>query len=1098
MRKGFGNRKPEHQAYIKFIKSVLEAINKNQDNSQIVYSLLHRNLDKLDENFAEELRCWARGKLYSSTSIEAQKIASDITIFVRWLWEYPSVTKSRKYEPVITGYDIALSIFDRKAFTIQWAHLQNELGIVHYEGKEVNPKNIDLAINCWQNALGVLAEGTDDWATLISNLANAYSEEPEGIEQAIEFYEQALRVHTKEAYPYEWARIQNNLGLTYIDRIEGNKAENIEQAINCYKKALQIYTHKAYPPEWATLRSQLGSAYSKRLKVDRGKNIEIAIKCYKLALRVLDKSSFEWAAVQNNLANAYVNRIEGDHVENFEQAIACFEQALKGHIEPFKQVQTLNNLATAYLYRVKSNRAANIEKAIICCKHALEIRTKENFAYEWAGTINNLGLAYSYRTEDKAKNIEQAINCYQEALEIRTKEAHTAEWADTINNLGLAYSERNEGDDIKQAIACYESILQLYLTKDFDYLWARTQNNFGLAYEKIEENKDENIEHAINCYQRALSFYTVKGYRYEYLRTSINLGNIAFKNERWNLAIESYRQAIKASEELRTSAVNYANKETITKSSMGVYFNIVQAFINTKQYTEAIEYVERSKTRNLVELLATHNLYPKGDIPQPVLSQLTNLRRAISQEQKRLEIEDRNRQFNRRLSFELNQTQAILTDSTQLNQLQKQLDDLITREIDPIDPSFSLTQKVEPISYEDIQSLPDEYTAIVEWYITKYKFFAFIITRRNPHPQVWQSSTQDGRNLGIWGREYLRTYQNNREQWKLALEIRLQELSEILHFDEILSLIPVECDRLVFIPHLALHLLPLHALPLSPESQVQRESKGKYLSDYFSRGIQYSPSCQLLKLAQNQQHSNFCNLFAIHPPSNDLLYTKLEVEIIRSLFNAEVLRENATKSAVKEYLNPSPVHCVHFACHGKFNWNSPLESDLLLAKKETLTLEEIFNLSLPQCRLVTLSACETGLTDLTSLSDEYIGLPNGFIFSGSPSVVSSLWAVPDISTAFLIIKFYENLTDKLRSYSNPNEGDVSIALQNAQKWLRDLTSDEAEILLKKREPYIETIYSGKPRSKESFKAGALRQIKEKGFHPFNEPYYWAAFVAIGL
>ena len=80
-----------------------------------------------------------------------------------------------------------------------------------------------------------------------------------------------------------------------------------------------------------------------------------------------------------------------------------------------------------------------------------------------------------------------------------------------------------------------------------------------------------------------------------------------------------------------------------------------------------------------------------------------------------------------------------------------------------------------------------------------------------------------------------------------------------------------------------------------------------------------------------------------------------------------------------------------------------------------------------------LSACETGLIDPTSISDEYIGLPAGFLFAGSSSVVSSLWTVSDLSTSFLMMKFYEIVLDKNQDIPVP------IALKMAQNWLRNLT-----------------------------------------------------------
>ena len=56
---------------------------------------------------------------------------------------------------------------------------------------------------------------------------------------------------------------------------------------------------------------------------------------------------------------------------------------------------------------------------------------------------------------------------------------------------------------------------------------------------------------------------------------------------------------------------------------------MVEVCLQLKNYTEAIEYVERSKARNLVELLATRDLYPKGEIPQAVRTEVQRLRQEI-------------------------------------------------------------------------------------------------------------------------------------------------------------------------------------------------------------------------------------------------------------------------------------------------------------------------------------------------------------------------------------------------------------------------------------------------------------------------------------
>lgn len=292
-----------------------------------------------------------------------------------------------------------------------------------------------------------------------------------------------------------------------------------------------------------------------------------------------------------------------------------------------------------------------------------------------------------------------------------------------------------------------------------------------------------------------------------------------------------------------------------------------------------------------------------------------------------------------------------------------------------------------------------------------------------------------------------------------------------------------------------MHILPIHALPLEKSGQERRQTAHNCLLDKFPRGVRYAPSCQLLQLSQNQQRSDFRHLFAIQNPTDDLLYTNLEVASIRSSFSsAQVLvKEAATKAALNVNQDLQIAHCGHFSCHGSFNLTSPLESALILANEERLTLAEIFGLTLNQCRLVTLSACETGMTGLNDISDEYIGLPSGFLYAGSPSVVSSLWTVSDLSTAFLMLKFYENFQS-----SQKQAGDVAIALNQAQKWLRNLSIEEGEEFLEKIKPQIEEIFKGKPRSAKAFLTGCNKRINNFGSYPFANPFDWAAFTATGF
>src|SRR5439155_123797 len=81
---------------------------------------------------------------------------------------------------------------------------------------------------------------------------------------------------------------------------------------------------------------------------------------------------------------------------------------------------------------------------------------------------------------------------------------------------------------------------------------------------------------------------------------------------------------------------------------------------------------------------------------------------------------------------------------------------------------------------------------------------------------------------------------------------------------------------------------------------------------------------------------------------------------------------------------------------------------LVLADGEVLTGLALVDLPLENLRLVTLSACETGLGEYTG-GEGVQGLQRAFHLAGCPNVVASLWQVNDAATAALMAKFYHEL-----------------------------------------------------------------------------------------
>jgi len=114
--------------------------------------------------------------------------------------------------------------------------------------------------------------------------------------------------------------------------------------------------------------------------------------------------------------------------------------------------------------------------------------------------------------------------------------------------------------------------------------------------------------------------------------------------------------------------------------------------------------------------------------------------------------------------------------------------------------------------------------------------------------------------------------------------------------------------------------------------------------------------------------------------------------------------ESATLQGVLQWMQNYAV--LHFSCHGRARLDQLLESGLVLAHDQVLTLCAIMDLRLQGARLAVLLACETGLPQLDP-PDEAISLPTGLVQVGVPGVVALLWPVSDQSTSVLMGRFYE-------------------------------------------------------------------------------------------
>lgn len=902
----------------------------------------------------------------------------------------------------------------------------------------------------------ILAVQADSSSARLTELCAIISElrppvrSPQEMPRRIELCRLALSLVVREVDASLWAALHNELANSLVQSPEGLLAENLEAAIAHYEQVLTVMTREADPANWAM--------------------------------------------AQNNLANAYELRIRGERVDNQERAIAHYELALTVYTcgaDPTGWARAQHNLANAYSRRISGKRAENQERAIEHFQLAQIVYTAQAYPEDWAGLQQNLANVFSRRIRgERAENQEQAIGHYQWALRVYSPQAYPADWAMVQHNLALAYGNRIRGEraeNQERAIGHCQKALTVYSHQAYPADWAMVQGSLANSYlDRLRGERAENLDRAITYYQQTLQIYTLRRFPTHFQDTQRSLGNLHFGEGTWADALTAYQEAIRAEQVLLGGAYTEVGRQAEVAHTAKLYASSSYALLKLGRENEALLQLEKGKTRLLSQAL-TLNETDVNFLPMPQQDILRGLRQTLREleSEMRLPVDTPARRDGRVLAAALDQARSELKDVIKLIRTEH--------------PAFMS----EDLSLPEILALIPPGSALVAFLITSQGSAVFVVPTgqqsvRKEHVLLLNgfkeadleillkgsvSEPSEEPRVGGWLGAYFNT-EHNASVWRDTIEATGKALWEKLMAPVAERLATLKVTHILLMPQGGLGLLPLHA------AWHEIDGTRRYFLDDYA--VTYLPSAyahqvSLKRIADTQLHE--CSLLAVINPTKDLSFAATEGEHVAKLFekkNATVLSgHECTVNAIMKQITAT---YVHFSCHASYEWDDPMQSGLELANQESLTLAQIIgHFNLDNTRLVTLSACETGITDIRQSPDEYLGLPAGFLQAGAPAVISSLWAVDDLSTMLLMERFYQlHLKDGT---------DLPVALRHAQIWLREVTAgelaqrfgDEEDALLSSTRMPIKT-------ASDYF---ARFTAQESAQRPFAHPYYWAAFTFSG-
>lgn len=208
-------------------------------------------------------------------------------------------------------------------------------------------------------------------------------------------------------------------------------------------------------------------------------------------------------------------------------------------------------------------------------------------------------------------------------------------------------------------------------------------------------------------------------------------------------------------------------------------------------------------------------------------------------------------------------------------------------------------------------------------------------------------------------------------------------------------------ENVVIIPDQQLNYIPF---------EVLIDERDQYFIENFS--ISYAGSSRLYF----EMHNNYFdytspNYWAGFSPDyqegNELYGSQREVENIANLVNGKgFFGEDSSKENFLK--NTQNFSILHLAMHGEVDEEIALRNKLWFGE-EALTASEISVADI-KANLAVLSACNTGFGKLEK-GEGVMSLARSFHFAGVPSILMSLWKVPDNETEQIMVFFYKYLVE---------------------------------------------------------------------------------------
>jgi CHAT domain-containing protein/uncharacterized protein HemY len=897
----------------------------------------------------------------------------------------------------------------------------NNIASVSYASDIPQARKYYLLAYDLYKAIGV----KDDMLYALLNLGNLDTREGK-FESAEKYFNQALAIGKEINGKREQAMLYQRLADASFTKL------NLADALVKYEQALTIYKEINEKTEQSNVLLAMGS-----VNVALGK-FTLAESGMQQALEISKAANNYGGKADALMSLSDLYQLKGQFPESKVMIDSCFK--IYTQLNNTYQIANTHILVGNYYNRISDNINAIKSYSTADSLYILEKSPESRFT-----TLNNIGTIYFYQAD-----YPQALKYFNQANAIIQSQTYVSDQKLLVlTNIGEVYYHQKNYPEAEKYL-----LLTSKLSTEKNAV--RSRSNATLVLGKLFYDKKDypnSITNLKNTYDYGNSTkensHIIESSLYlgkvsmaqkkedeaaKYLNTAIsnslrtgdsknlwealyNRGILFFNQNQLDSAAVYFKRAVKSVEESGKNIFGGAAAKKIFTSDekkVNLYNTLISTLIKIGKTDEALDYTSRSNIEAIKEKMGQIEIKTSDVKKATALQQQVQLANNVSSVEQNLAKEKAKpiAEQNKEKILSLQKVQQVAQA-----QLLNFLDSMV--KVYP-DLQENFVKNVNPEELKGYKSRIPDTMAVLLYVVRENQLIIFTLTKESTKAKLIPIS---GVELSAAIKDFNTVLkQPFRDKNAAPLNLRGTKITNTLQSSLSVAETGNSLYQLLIAPILEdiagknqlciINNGELSSFPFQAIGKKDEQGKYRYLVEDYS--IFYTNRLAVFANTQPPKPAEVKNLsfVAYGNPDHSLPNAEKEVKEINKIMTSATVfvGDNATEDEAKAGLTTKKI--VHFATHGILDYNDFSKTFLKFAKSSSndgrLTIQEIKGLDIEDCDLVTLSACETAVSqNLTK--GWYVSPANSFLVSGVKSVVASLWSVDDEATSLLMSSFYENM-----------------------------------------------------------------------------------------